>query len=292
MKMMGFIALALLATQAMANNKVVYGIDNRMDVFETSDQFYLELADSTAAMISKSKIAEITTGENKGTYSISARTLGKARGLCEDERYVNQVAPANCSGFLVAPDLLVTAGHCMKSQRDCDNSYWVFNLAVGEEGDVTNVITKSDVYNCGEIIDQKYGDSKDDYALIRLGRSVDGRTPLKVRTEGKVSPDAPLVMIGHPSGLPTKIAPGINVRDNTSPIFFSTNADAFGGNSGSAVFNEDTGLVEGILVRGQTDYKYSYADRCTRVNVCPEGTCRGEDVTRITNIAPLMKLVR
>ena len=53
-----------------------------------------------------------------------------------------------------------------------------------------------------------------------------------------------------------KIADGAWVRKNTNPVFFQTNLDAFGGNSGSPVLNSETGEVEGILVRGEIDYSY------------------------------------
>ena len=38
-----------------------------------------------------------------------------------------------------------------------------------------------------------------------------------------------------------------------------------------------TGLVEGILVRGENDYVLDSARRCNIVNVCEEGKCRGDN---------------
>ena len=111
------------------------------------------------------------------------------------------------------------------------------------------------------------------------------RTPLEFRQEGEVELDTPLVVIGHPSGLPTKIADGM-VRNNESEYYFVTNLDTFGGNSGSAVFNTDTGVVEGILVREQ-DYVWD-SRGCRVPKVCDENECRGEDVTRITVVSDLI----
>ncbi len=65
-----------------------------------------------------------------------------------------------------------------------------------------------------------------------------------------------LVVIGRPSGLPTKVADGAQVR-SVNDVFLVANLDTYGGNSGSAVFNAVTGVVEGILVRGDTDYVYN-----------------------------------
>ncbi|MFN8369647.1 MAG: S46 family peptidase [Bacteriovoracaceae bacterium] len=91
-------------------------------------------------------------------------------------------------------------------------------------------------------------------------------------------------------GLPTKISDGANVRTNNNPKYFVANLDTYGGNSGSAVFNTKTGEVEGILVRGENDYVYDSAQGCRVSNKCTNAGCRGEDVTRITNIKELMSL--
>ena len=72
--------------------------------------------------------------------------------------------------------------------------------------------------------------------------------------------------------------PGANVRDNSPDSFFVANLDTYGGNSGSPVFNQDDDVVEGILVRGETDFVFN--GTCVVSNVCPTTGCRGEDVTR------------
>ena len=68
------------------------------------------------------------------------------------------------------------------------------------------------------------------------------------------------------------------VRDNSPGSFFVANLDTYGGNSGSPVFEEDSDIVEGILVRGDTDFVSN--GTCIVSNVCPTTGCGGEDVTR------------
>ena len=156
-------------------------------------------------------------------------------------------------------------------------------------------LPEKNVYHCKEIVERKLNEHpevRSDFAIIRLDRAVVGRDVLKVRTEGKIEDGSELVIIGHPSGLPTIIADGANVRDNDAHYFFSANLDSFGGNSGSAVFNRETGLVEGILVRGERDYILDKEKKCYHVNKCSDDECRGEDVSRITainTIAPFGK---
>lgn len=291
---MKIINLSLLATAAILSATTyastkgidgVYGEDNRLDVFEVRDSAQVELSRSTAAMISPSNL-KILADE---TIEISGKTL-EARGVCSTERFAKQMSAANCSGFLVAPNVLVTAGHCIRTQADCDSYKWIFDFKVdhSEQGKV-NVPTSS-VYSCSRIIDRSLNNfTKDDYAVLELDRSVDDRRPLNFRRKGKISEGDKLVMIGHPTGIATKIAAGSEVR-SLKGKYFVANLDAFGGNSGSAVFNADTHEIEGILVRGDTDYVYNSENKCNVVNVCEDEGCRGEDVTYITNISALKKI--
>lgn len=136
-----------------------------------------------------------------------------------------------------------------------------------------------------------------DYAVILLDRAVIGTSPVDFRKEGKIPTGQDILAIGYPTGMPTKIAPGAQVIGNKNDIFFYANLDTFGGNSGSGVFNAATKKLEGILVRGATDYIWDDINSCQRVNICDsivrsdederedaDHTCYGEDVTRVTNV--------
>lgn len=278
------LASTVLSGQIMASVNgvdVIYGEDNRKDVFASTDSAFVELARSTAGMI---KDTNITVANGEAT--VSGRTL-QARGICASERFSQQISAANCSGFIVADNVLVTAGHCIRSEADCQTYKWVFDYKVDHEdqGDVT--VPASNVYSCKRIIARSLDNAtKDDYAMIELDRKVTDRGPLSFRRSGKLSVGAPLVVIGHPTGLPTKISDGANVRSRAGK-YFVANLDTYGGNSGSAVFNTDTQEVEGILVRGETDYVYDSAKGCQVSNKCSDTNCRGEDVTYINNVPGL-----
>jgi len=276
--------LCVLSCLAFAEeDKVIYGIDNRLDVYQTENQLYRELVKSTAAMIPAFYLKNI-----ENDYLLSGTNLVESYNVCPYAAFATQLKAARCSGFLVAPDLLVTAGHCIKNQMNCEENYWVFDFELKNPAEIPNHFNSSEVYRCVEIINQEYGNSENDFALIRLDRVVADRKPLRVRTEGKVSDNAKLVLIGNPSGIPTKITDGAIVRTNSHPLYFVTNTDSFSGNSGAAVFDAMTGLVEGILVRGENDF-IDQPSGCSLPQVCTEGACRGEDVTRITNIPELSK---
>jgi V8-like Glu-specific endopeptidase len=213
--------------------------------------------------------------------------------MCSNEKFVKQRLNADCTGFLVGEDLVATAGHCIKDKFDCEHFSWVFDYSLkGPEDKSYHIIPKENFYTCKKIVNSVYSRNKDlDFAIIQLDRKVKDRTPLKVRTEGKIKTGEKLAIIGYPSGLPKKFANGAEVIKNESKVFFKANLDSFQVNSGSPVFNEDTGIVEGILVRGDMDYKWAYEEKCNRVNTikwdCKDRDCRLEDVVRITNLLKL-----
>jgi len=291
MKLWMILLLSGLVTFSVsAADKVVYGDDNRLDLYETTNTLHAELARSTAAMISGSKLTN-RSGDN---IKLTGSTLS-GRGICADAKFADQLTTANCSGFLVGPNLIVTAGHCIRSQSDCNSYKWVFDFAItaAEQSRGEMNVKSENVYNCKRIIERTLDRSTmNDYALIELDREVSDRAPLAVRTEGKIEARRPLVVIGHPTGLPSKVSAGAYVRDNSNDYYLVSNLDTFGGNSGSAVFDAETGMVEGILVRGETDYVYDSSRGCRVPKVCTNEGCRGEDVTRITNIHALMNLVK
>jgi len=281
----GITLLGSLNLTNAAVQKVIYGEDDRVLVENSDNELYKKLAASTAVQIKENKL---TLSEDGLSYKIDPTKLQESfMNVCSDERYADVINAGNCSGFLVGEDLLVTAGHCMRSDFDCENGKWAFNYQQDKLG-AASELDASEVYGCSEIVNQSLSSaSKNDFALIKLDRKVEGREPLKFRSEGRIPVGTPLVVIGHPSGLPTIVADGAFVRDEDNDFFFKANLDTFGGNSGSAVFNADTGEVEGILVRGERDYKLDSSAGCNRVYQCENDECRGEDVTRITNIPEL-----
>ena len=276
------ISFSLIQT-ATAKPTVIYGEDDRVDVFEERNDKFKELAKSTAAMISAASLKPLTAYETE----LGGSTL-ENRGVCKEERFANQPAVASCSGFLVGPDKLVTAGHCVQNERDCSDNVWVFDYRVEHTEQETVIVDNSDIYKCKRIISQDLdSETQNDYALIELEKVVEDRSPLKLRTSGAPKVGDELVVIGHPSGLPTKIAAGAKVR-SLNDVFLVANLDTYGGNSGSAVFNATTGVVEGILVRGDQDYVWADGRSCRISNRIGNDEGRGEDVTLIKNVTELM----
>lgn len=259
------------ATEPQFETQVIYGSDDRRDWYE-ADPVYQRLAQSTVGLFYNS---DLVTSGNK----VTVRTTRP--NWCSDEPFQNQGTGAFCSGFLVGPDLLVTAGHCIRSQSSCRTTKFAFGFALKTRDHDYKTLSTDDVYSCGELLTSKVEGAGADYAVVRLDRPVKGYQPLPIRRSGSITRNTELVVIGHPAGLPSKIADNARVRSVNSS-YFVANLDTYGGNSGSAVFNTRTLEVEGILVRGDNDFIYS--NGCRRSNVCADGGCRGEDVTKIDNV--------
>jgi len=270
------IPTAELVRTAQARQRVIYGVDNRQDLYEVSAAKVKKAADSVVALVKKADLAR----KADGTYELTTSSYQQDYQLCGSEPFVNQPLGCFCSGFLVAPDVIATAGHCVKSKQDLAGMRFVFDFRMADAQNARTTFPESNVYSGTNVIARALADDGTDYALVRLDRPVTGRKPVAFRTTGKVPATAGLFVIGHPCGLPQKYAPGAKVRDNTPKPFFVANLDTYGGNSGSPVFNASNYKVEGILVRGENDFVSN--GTCNVSLVCPSTGCRGEDVTRAT----------
>ncbi len=265
---------------AGTQNAVIYGADDRRDLYEIRDPAIVAVARSTVALVRSHKITETVDGKLK----LGGQIWGEEDNLCKSERFFQQRSSAFCSGFLVAPDVIVTAGHCIRTANDCASIKFVFDFALKNASELNDEVSPSSVYGCSALLAQTLEKDGADFAIARLDRAVGDRTPVRLRTKGAPSVGTPLYVVGHPSGIPTKIASGAKIRSVES-AFFVADTDTYGGNSGSAVFNADTHEVEGVLVRGESDFVQTPSG-CVVSNHCSQDDCRGEDVTLISLVTP------
>lgn len=265
-----------------AKQRVIYETDDRVDLFLLPDGPNKDDADSVVALF-----RDIDVKDNgDGTSTLLVENFGQARNLCPGERFWEQPIGAFCSGFLVAPDIIATAGHCVNA-GNVDDVLFVFGFRMRDAVTAETVIRNAEIYRGVRVIERQQVGKGPDWALVQIDRPVTNHRVVKIRRAGKISDAQVIHVIGHPTGLPTKFAGNAAVRDNQPEAFFVANLDTYGGNSGSPVFNSDTQEVEGILVRGETDF-IRQGD-CNVSLVCPQpGDCRGEDCTRTTEFAHLV----
>ncbi|HEX8824765.1 MAG TPA: FG-GAP-like repeat-containing protein [Archangium sp.] len=257
--------------------EVVYGTDNRQDVYAHPDATLRARAQqSTVAVMMLTALD--TTDPNNVTFN--APTLGRRFSLCPTERFREDPTAAFCSGTLIDDDVVLTAGHCISSSADCADMRFVFNYYQTAAGTLQPVTT-ADVFTCTSIVSRKQGSV--DYSLVRLDRPATPRfTPAPVKTGNTaLASGQNVAVIGCGSGIPYKVDSGGSVRDPRAGTldYFVATTDTFGGNSGSGVYETSGYTVAGILVRGDTDYVNT--GTCNVVNTCPETGCRGEDITYV-----------
>lgn len=290
----GFAAKRLAAGADMPDGshgpKVIYGEDSRIEIEEETDPQLRAMAHSVALVTNRSNL----TLQPSGLWRLDRIPWTFAGGtLCLDEPFRGQPSGTggDCSSFLIAPDLLVTAGHCISS-LSCSQRAFIFDYRLNPDGGAPQswFFDSNQIYYCQGIEARQLGAGRD-WAIVRLDRPVPGREPLPIREEGAVEFNTPLAMIGFPAALPMKVAKDATVRSLTgnSDPFFQANLDAYGGNSGSPVINLGTHEVEGILVRGLTDFVTDQDRNCRESNRVPlsggSGALPFEEVSRTTDFA-------
>ncbi|MEI7776912.1 MAG: serine protease, partial [Verrucomicrobiota bacterium] len=126
-----------------------------------------------------------------------------------------------------------------------------------------------------------------DFAIFRLDRAVTDRPPLPIQRENLVSNKDPVSIVGYPDGLPLKVSRGTVTAANSTKSYFGTNLASFIGSSGSPVFLKDQEVVQGVLVRGDKDYRPNGA--CFVVNRCDnDSNCVGSEVLTTNTFAKLI----
>ena len=277
------LTLALLLTAGVWFSSLTYayyGNDDRQDIYELSGE---DLADSDSVVALFSDYQVYDWGD--GTSELLTVNYGEDCNLCPSERFREQPRGSFCSGVLVAPDVIATAGHCIFDKEtatleDITALRFVFGFHMRDANTPELIINNSDIYSGAEVVAWQLDDTTGlDWALIRLDRVVENHRIARIRESGTISDGQAVHVIGHPKGLPAKFAGNASVRDNRFRAFFVTNLDSYPGNSGSPVFNSATHEVEGILVRGDGGELIKQGD-CYVSRVCPDTGCNGEDVTR------------
>jgi hypothetical protein len=267
-----------LAALLRERQRAVYGVDDRKDMYEVKGARTRALADASVALVEAGDFRRVTGG-----WKLTTTKYQDDYDLCSSEPFAEQPLGCFCSGVLVAPDVIATAGHCVKSAAGLAKVRFVFGFRMKNAATARTTFGVNDVYEGESIIGRKLTDDGPDWALIRLTRAVVGRKPVRLRNDGKIPAREPLFVIGHPCGLPQKYAPGAVVRKNTPASHFVANLDTYGGNSGSPVFSARTRVLEGLLVRGETDFVST--GECYVSMVFPSTGGGGEDVNRTTVFA-------
>lgn len=256
----------------------IYGVDDREFVSKHSSKKIQELSRSVALIVS-SDIVE----KNFLKTLIKATTLSDLAGLCSDENFAKSRALSGCTGFLVGPKTLVTAGHCFQVDG-CTNKKIIFDVDAQKQVEDGYRVNSNNVFGCTRIIHHKF-EGMQDYAVIELDRAPKNRPFLKLNRAGLKEENNSVFTIGHPLGQPLMHSKSTPVIMGANEWEIGARLDAFQGNSGSPVFNAETFEVEGILVNGQGDFFPDAELGCSR-NMSYDEDQGGEGIFKASKLPP------
>jgi V8-like Glu-specific endopeptidase len=273
----GGLAVALVAGGAGGSPSDEW-TDTRQEVYELTGQT-LQDSDSVVALFPASSVRD----RGDGTSQLLTVPYGEHYHLCPSERFWEQPSASYCSGVLVAPDVIATAGHCIVGEEMTAFAY-VFGYRMQDATTPELIIKNTNIYQAREVLAWQLDDKGADWALIRLDRPVSNHRIAPIRQAGTIRNGQAVHAIGYPLGLPAKLAPG-SVQSNTARAFFRSNIPSYPGNSGSPVFQSTTHEVEGLLTRGRGGEPMKQGE-------CFVARATGSVATRATAFAHVLSTLR
>ncbi|HVK61557.1 MAG TPA: serine protease [Bdellovibrionales bacterium] len=269
----------------LISQAAIYGVDDRVEANQSV--VAKRFSSAMAMMISPVYMKQAADQTWSVDYPVSSSDDGY--GICPSERFAVQPASTlTCTGFLIAPNLLVTAGHCMVNVGEavdvqnpqCRDFHWLFDFMTDVNGRVqTTGIAPERVVRCKRVVYAVHEGRYDpktqithpgkDFAIVELETAQPHRAVLPL-ANSFVKPREAISSFGYPLGLALKSMGTASVVEQTHPEYARTTLDTLSGNSGSPVLNTKNEVV-GIVVRAFPD---DFVDvpgmACSKLNRCTQ----------------------
>jgi V8-like Glu-specific endopeptidase len=261
--------------KCIINDKLVYKLESICQGRDDSQP--VETYDGTLG-VSKDFVNNFSrsVGQLQWKYSFGNQFNGpdNSEGNVKGKRW--------CSGCLIANDLFITAGHCF----DRDGVSWRLPRKNGQiisskeiallmkvnfnfQLSATTHQIRADTIDYPVLELKEYRNGNFDYAIIKLGRDVQGNLPGEKFGIVKISNDTATQVgiagiIQHPKGDPKVIEAG-PVKFVVSDLLGYNDIDTEGGSSGAAVISASTNKIIGIHIRGGCDFNSSNFNSATPI---------------------------
>lgn len=276
--------ILIITTKIFAS--IFYG-DDRKDFHEIKEPKIKELSASIPSLIQKEKLIE-----KDDHWQINTKSLeNSSYKFCSDANFAQEKLLANCSASLIAPDLVLTAAHCL--EKDWVESIYhpraymiVFDYKKTHKDEEITKLPKENVYEIEDnmpLYEYSWNNMLD-VAILKLKRPVTDRRPIKLNLNHDYSTATPLFVFGYPLGVSQKLTDESNIISvGETQNSFRHYLDTFSVNSGSAIFDKDTYEIIGVHVRGTMGKDPSGRNDCRdwRVGI------PGEDYGEANMLSPL-----
>ncbi len=277
-KTLSILVPLIIAIHASAEPSLfaIFGRDDRTDMYEVRNTVANTAMRSVVLLAYKTDVNPAPAG----SYLMTGVPYGESEKLCRSERFWDQTAYGFCTGILISANIVLTAGHCVVNEKDCENTRMVFDVKYNGPGDIDEQFSSQRVRDCKKIIKRQNRNGLD-YALLELSAKVTDRKPIALSDLTNIN--RKVFMIGHPMGLPAKYTGPANIFSETK-LEWNTDLDTWGGNSGSPVFESSTGALVGILTAGEDGDFEDTKNQCRVSKKCTTKTCFGGIVLKSQSI--------
>lgn len=153
--------------------------------------------------------------------------------------FIDQGESVACTGFLVAPDIILTNEHCVRSEADCHSLTAVFGYEAGTDGRIRQGPQASCIG-----FDPNWSNYAADVTAIRIAPPPgDDYPPLAITTLTAEPPPRELFIVQHPGAVPKHLSfidctiARWPVDGRATGTDFSHTCDTAKGSSGSPVFD-------------------------------------------------------